>query len=448
MGIASVKFLLTDLAACAKIKGKSTDWTGDGSMKFKQKMIRRSVLLLCMLLTFSFACSCADDKAKEKEQDGTKEEKKSYGEMLQYETELDKNAMPFWRTNIMYDECVTMIDRGDGTITAKMLLTPVKIIEVRDVTLKKTYTEGKDYTWNEGTNTLSWLEGSEIPYFTENDLAGKDQNGNKIPAWGDTAAGWNESNPWDALGRGRMGEALFCVSEFYYSKQIAVTYENQYEDWQGSVTEYQGDKLPKTIAKLEAGDDLVTYIYGDSIFVGCDSSKMYGREPRQDYFFKLMEKVLEEKYDGNIVLRNPSVGGMDSTWGANNAQTLVAEKSPDLVLIGFGMNDGGKTGEQVATNIRSIIDTIRASNPDCEFIVVTPMVANVNSGYLSTQGQFSVALEPLSGEGVAFVDMFTVHSDILKRKDFSATSGNHINHPNDWLIRVYAMNLIACIMKL
>ena len=106
------------------------------------------------------------------------------------------------------------------------------------------------------------------------------------------------------------------------------------------------------------------------------------------------------------------------------------------------MNDGGKTGEQVATNIRSIIDTIRASNPDCEFIVVTPMVANVNSGYLSTQGQFSVALEPLSGEGVAFVDMFTVHSDILKRKDFSATSGNHINHPNDWLIRVYAMNLI------
>ena len=67
MGIASVKFLLTDLAACAKIKGKSTDWTGDGSMKFKQKMIRRSVLLLCMLLTFSFACSCADDKAKEKE---------------------------------------------------------------------------------------------------------------------------------------------------------------------------------------------------------------------------------------------------------------------------------------------------------------------------------------------------------------------------------------------
>lgn len=413
-------------------------------MNGKRNLIRRAALLLCALLLFSFTSACE----KTKEQDDPKKEHKSYGEMLRYETELEQNALPFWRTNIMYDECVTMIDRGNGSITGKLLCTPVKILAVRDVTLQKTYMEGKDYVWNESTNTLSWIEGSEIPYFTENDLAGKEENGTPIPAWGDTAAGWEEANPWDSLGRARMGEALFCVSEFYYAKQIAVTYEYRYEDWQGSLTEYQGGRLPKTEAKLAAGEDLAISVYGDSIFVGCDSSKMYARAPMQEYFFKLLEKVLEEKYSGNVVLRNPSKGGMDSKWGADNAETLVAKKSPDLVLIGFGMNDGGKTGEQVAENIRSIIDTIRASNPDCEFIVVTPMVANEKSGYLSTQGQFSAALAPLAGEGIAFVDMFSVHSDILKVKDFSATSGNHVNHPNDWLIRVYAMNLIACMVQL
>lgn len=415
-------------------------------MRYKNYILQGISLLFALAACCIFLTNC--ETRVEPKKEVPMQEKKTYGEMIHYETDFQKNAFPFWRTNIMYNESAVMILREDGQINAKLLFTPLKIIEVRDVTQQKTYTEGKDYRWNEGTNTLTWLEGSEIPFFTENDLSGKNEDGTLVPGWGDTAAGWSQSNPWDALGRSRFGNALYCIGSFYYEKQIAVTYEYQYEDWQGSATEYQGDKLPKTIAKLEAGDDLVTYIYGDSIFVGCDSSKMYGREPRQDYFFKLLEKVLEEKYDGNIVLRNPSVGGMDSTWGANNAQTLVAEKSPDLVLIGFGMNDGGKTGEQVAANIRSIIDTIRASNPDCEFIVVTPMVANVNSGYLSTQGQFSAALAPLAGEGVAFVDMFSVHSDILKRKDFSATSGNHINHPNDWLIRVYAMNLIACMMKL
>ena len=418
----------------------------DERMHSKKKICQGAALLLCALLLFTFA-GCKDGENRENGRDEPGDDRKSYGELLQYETDLDKNAMPFWRTNIMYEECVTMIDRGEGNITGKMLLTPVKILEVRDVTLKKTYTEGKDYTWEAGTNTLSWLEGSEIPYFTENDLAGINESGTKIPAWGDTAGGWNEADPWDALGRARMGEALFCVSEFYYGKQIAVTYEYQYEDWQASVTEYQGDRLPKTRAKLESGEDLKITFYGDSIFVGCDASKFYSRAPMQEYFFNLVKKVLQEKYESKIVLRNPSKGGMDSAWGAQNAASLVAEKSPDLVVIGFGMNDGGKTGEMVAANIREIMDTIRNSNPDCEFIIVTPMVANAASGYLSTQGQFSAALAPLAGEGTAFVDMFAVHSDILKVKDFSATSGNHVNHPNDWLIRVYAMNLISCLVK-
>ncbi len=348
------------------------------------------------------------------------QEKKSYGEMLRYEMDFQKNAFPFWRTNVMYHESAVMLLREDGQISAKLLFTPLKIIEVRDVTQQKTYTEGKDYRWNEGTNTLCWLEGSEIPYFTENDLSGKNEDGTLVPAWGDIAAGWSQSNPWDALGRSRFGNALYCIGSFYYEKQIAVTYEYQYGGWQGSVTEYQGDYLPKTCAKLESGERLKLLFYGDSIFTGCDASKMYEREPKQEYFSILMKEALEEKYGNKVTLSNPSVGGMDSNWGAENAEMLAASSTPDLVVIGFGMNDGGKTGEAFLKNIRSIMDMVRASNPNCEFILVASMVPNEKSGFLLTQGEFPKALESLRGEGVAFVDMFAVHNDILKVKDYAA----------------------------
>ena len=42
--------------------------------------------------------------------------------------------------------------------------------------------------------------------------------------------------------------------------------------------------------------------------------------------------------------------------------------------------------------------------------------------------------------------MFSFHSKLLERKDFIAMSGNNINHPNDWLIRVYTMNLMAAFL--
>ena len=419
-------------------------------MSYTRNPRKRICLLLMMILGVTFAAGCTGTQSGEDKQPEHTEQppRKTYGEMLHYETDFEKNAMPFWRTNVMYQECVTMIKRADGSITGKMLFTPVRISEITDVTQQKVYTEGKDYDWEEGTNTLIWKEGSEIPYFTENDLSGKDENGNYITAWGDTANGWNAASPWDALGRSRFGDALYCVGEFYYGKQIRVTYEYQYEDWQGTVTAYQGDKLAKTRAKLEAGERVNLIFYGDSIFTGCDSSKMYNREPRQDYFSELFKKALTERYDSRIVLSNPSVGGMDSKWGAENAEALVAKKSPDLVVIGFGMNDGGKASSDVAANIQSIMDTVKAANPDCEFIVVAPMVPNEKGGFLQGQDQLPAAYQKLSGDGVAFVDMFAVHSDTLKVKAYASTSGNNINHPNDWLIRVYAMNLISCMVKI
>jgi len=38
-----------------------------------------------------------------------------------------------------------------------------------------------------------------------------------------------------------------------------------------------------------------------------------------------------------------------------------------------------------------------------------------------------------------------MHLDLLKRKAFKDMSGNNINHPNDFLIRIYAQTILSAL---
>lgn len=360
---------------------------------------------------------------------------------VEYAFGLTQMVQPFWYGNVAYNESICLIQRADGSITGDLLFTPTRIISIYDNALKKQYVEGKDYTWEPGTKTIKWKKGSSIPYFTQNDIEGKDENGTPIPAYPN----------WDSLQRSRFGNALYCVAAFLYEKQIAVTYTYDEKEWKGPVPTYKGNLLPKTMEKLkkykDSGDDFMLYFFGDSIFTGCDSSAMYNRDPRTPIFPKLVQNTLKEEYGVNIKLRNPSVGGMTSQWGKENADKEVASKNPDLVIIGFGMNsDASLTGKANADNIKAIIDTVKAKNPDCEFIVMTCMVPNKTAGFLTTQNQFPAAYKALEKEGVAVIDLYSIHDEILKTKDFIATSGNNINHPNDWLARIYAMSILSTLI--
>ena len=354
--------------------------------------------------------------------------------------DLQKLTTPFWHLDTMYRESTCMIVREDGSITAKLAFKPTRIIAVEDNACSTVFEEGKDYTWDGESNTIVWAEGSAIPYFTQNDIKGRREDGTQL-----------EQYPaWDELGRSRFGDALYCVSEFLYSRQINVTYEYEYGSWDGYVAPYQGESIPKTMAKLKAGETVNIFFYGDSIFTGCDSSSMYDRAPHQESFPTLTKQVLEETYGGRVKLYNPSVGGMNSNWGAENAKSLVCDRAePDLVFIGFGMNDGDKSGRNTARQIQKIIDNIRAVYPDCEFVVVACMVPNATAGFLTTQGELPKVYADLADKnsGVAFVDMFTPHEKLLEEKDFISMSGNNINHPNDWLIRVYAMELLSALIE-
>ncbi len=353
--------------------------------------------------------------------------------------DLQKLTTPFWRMNVMDRESTTMIVREDGTITAKLAFKPTRILAVENNALNKTFEEGKDYTWDGESNTLVWLEGSSIPYFTQNDIQGRREDGSYVDAF----------PAWDELGRSRFGNQLYCVSAFLYEKQIAVTYEYEYGAWDGEITEYQGDRLPTTMAKLRAQEEVTIFFFGDSIFTGCDSSAMYNREPQQKSFPEFTKQVLSETYGGRVKMYNPSVGGMQSDWGAQNIEELVCNRAePDLIFIGFGMNDA-YNGRQSAKYIESMIETVRARYPKCEFVILSCMVPNAEAGFLANQPSQPTNYQSLAEktEGVAFVNMYACHKKLLESKDFISMSGNNINHPNDWLIRVYGMQILSALVE-
>lgn len=366
-------------------------------------------------------------------------------ENMQYDYQIEDQFIPFWERNVMYNEAACFIEEN-GNISAKLLCTPLKIVCVRDWSLKQEYEEGKDYIWEEGSRTLIRPEGSSIPYFTLGQLAGDNEQGGKVPAFtGDYQADFDEQ------GRSRFGNVLYCVGEYLYSRQINITYIYDPQEFTGPTAVYQGDKLPKTMEKLNNGEELNVVFYGDSIPYGCEASSMYNREPKQAPYPQLFRTGLGRIFGSRIGLRNTAVGGTTSAWGLENIDEKLIKYKPDLAVILFGGNDDGIGGAAATCkNMRAMIERIQAELPNCEIIIMSTIVGNEAAGFntptlkpLLTDGFNQIAEDY---QGVVSIDIYNLHSYMLKSKNYVDLSGNNINHPNDYMIRVHAMQLMAALV--
>ncbi len=351
------------------------------------------------------------------------------------EYDLAKYTASYRDSQIIYNETVMFV-RQDGKFTErKLLYRPAKVLEVRNYALDRLYEEGRDYQVT--ADGIQILPGSAMPVLDESDFYVEQ------PGSSDTA--------FQSISTGKY--LRYDEGSYFPSHQVCVTYVRT-EAYYGPEAEASG-KLTKTLAKLRARENLKIVFYGDSLMAGCNASGFSGYAPHMPMFSELVTDRLKEHYgytgETAISSVNTAVGGWLSETGKGDLQSRVLDHQPDLVVLGFGGNDGtfGVSAEAYGTNMVWMIDKIKRQNPDCEILLMSNQCMNedattpANGGlpFVRTQNElFSVLGDIASGySDVVYVNTTAMYYDfILQRKQYCDILASNMGHPSDFLCRAYA----------
>lgn len=331
---------------------------------------------------------------------------------LQPACDLNQAMQPFWLGKKINNEAVLMSSRNGQPATGQLMFHPSRIISVQDYGLVTNYTEGTDYTVD-GRN-LMCSASSRMPQVREEDLL-------------------KGEFKWNVVG----------------GKQVMVTYE--YKDaWNHPYPQFAGDRLPQTMKKLESHGPLTVVAYGDSITHGYGESRLSHIRPFLPPWPELFVQRLETIYqDRHIQLYNSSQSGATSQWGREYAERMVASLNPDLVLIAFGQNDFWSVpADAFANNITNIMNSVRAQNPNAEFLLVSTLrfdpAYTTNAQYWKRVGEYATRLKAMTGPGVQFVDLTAISEWVYGAKKPEDCLNDPL-HPNDYFARWYAQSLVAAL---
>lgn len=350
--------------------------------------------------------------------------------------DLKEYLRPVWEAGNVFREVFTML-REDGECKAPFLYRPDQILKVESYDGRITYEEGRD--WYIENGNLCLTKESRIPstdwssiYFEKLEDAVREKE--KLPpGFGIPVTGTSD---------GRYIR-LFAVAHpwIIYKWQVAVSYTTG-EKWEGYHPAPMLKNLPKLREKLKKKKPLKIVLYGDSISYGFDCTGIYELDPLQPKWIDMVCDSLRERFHVEIQLVNASESGQDSDWALKHAEELVVSEKPDLVLLGFGMNDRCP-GDEYREKTKALVQTIGDKLQEAEFILIATSLPNElldtePMRFCAHQGEFAKALEPLCGEGCIMADIQDVQRIMMKRKRYIDLAGNNINHPNDYLARVYA----------
>lgn len=332
---------------------------------------------------------------------------------------IPQYLQPFWKSDTVYNELVLL--NGINS-TAKLMFHPQKIISVTNYDFSQTFLPNTDYSVT--GNVIKQLTAKVSSSVSI--VAGKKGNGQPNGLMNTKATSWT------------------CV-----------TYIPDRSNWNGSsLLGYKGDKLPKTMAKLKAGQPVIIQAYGMSITAGLNVSGFAGDDknftPTKPYmhsYVDLLENALEARFGSDITMINGSCGGKMVAWIDQYCESMVVPNDPDLIILDMGMNDiwGTTSNAQFKASMQSCINKIKTANPNTEFILISNMLPDVNSQGAPANGDvlmygFLNQLKSIESNGIAVFDMTTLSDSIYQRKGAIHCHSNSL-HPNDYLARWYAQGL-------
>ncbi len=357
------------------------------------------------------------------------------------------------------NETVMFLDKGEE----KSLLFPIDSIQsVTSYDGTVVYQEGVDYELVNGN--IKVTANSSIPCITSavfynypGSILNVYHNGQYVPTY------WGEGNTMTRW-------------------QVNVNYTHS-SQWTGYTQACEASSYQTFINKLENGQDVTVFFYGDSITHGANASFFCGHAPYQGTYSMLFTQTLADVYGytvhyvqgglsntppvpstdyvggtrGTITYVNTAVGGWTSQNGVDNLTAYVTNKIAtygcDFFLSGFGMNDGGVDPAETVANTRQIVDAVLAMRSDAAIVLMATMVPNINGlNWYGNQKYQEAALQTLAqeyknnGVSCAVACMTSVSLSLLDRKDYHDHTGNNVNHPNDFLSRVYAQTLFQTVI--
>ncbi len=194
----------------------------------------------------------------------------------------------------------------------------------------------------------------------------------------------------------------------------------------------QSQYLKGVRAKLEAGGRFRIASYGDSITAGGEASRPEFR------FQNRFAQYLQARFPKAAVeVQDASISGYASRQGVDWFDDYLGKvEAPDLVLVGFGMNDhniGTAEPETMKSNLVTIVRLIR-ERKGAETVLFSAFPPNDRWHYgTHRMAQFALATRQAAAEAqCAYVDVHSTWEMVLRRKDQSSLLGNNINHPNDF----------------
>lgn len=263
------------------------------------------------------------------------------------------------------------------------------------------YEPGTDYVLDADAGTVARTLESRIPDFSTNVLYGKE--------------------PFDHRQFPGYGNSPFTVYIDYAARDLPRLTEPT----------DQASRLARSRAKLEGGGVFKVIAFGDSITAGVDASGESVCFPNR--FTKHLGVMFPS---ARVTIENGATGGDNTVKGLSRLEEKVLSRHPDLVLVGFGMNDHNVDGvpvDQFRANLEAIIQTIRRRTK-ADVILYSAFPPNP-AWVLGTarMDQYANATEQAASEaGVAYADVYSAWSKALSRKDPPSLLANNINHPNDF----------------
>lgn len=335
---------------------------------------------------------------------------------MKSKTEMKKNPKILRR---MEEETVVFCSDLEPFRAARLLFHPVKILHVENAGGTLLFEENEDYVIT-SDGTLLLTESSRIPTLQYYSVRGQDDHYyrfNDVNGKAFYSSGGNDKHDlYDIV-----------VTYTYAESSLDALYKGSWESGLTSAIAALKEKQPVNIA-----------FFGDSITAGLQAVP-----DSRAYAPRLVSALKEQFGYDNLTYINKAVSGKTSVWGLQGISGVM-DACPDLVVLAFGMNDasGNVSSAQYKENMELMITRLRAANPDVSIILVAEFSPNPAWEYahyeLRSQNRDALFDLYLKYKNTAFVDVGAVSRQIQARKKFQDFSANNLNHPNNFMYKVYA----------